>query len=189
MHSPTRSERSSGFLSQETGTDTFSSNHAKFQQFFFFFFLSSIPLARASFSLVNLRNVVPLIVSGVFTQTLLHGYFRQTGFVHTSTCTPRTAWRPPHKADEFSPATLCSACENRVTKLRKPIFACRNLACKPPQNARVRATLPFSNGTPPNQLRTNWIGIKWRTWSRLDRPASATRGYNIIYTYNFSPQI
>ena len=42
-----------------------------------------------------------------------------------------------------------------------------------------RDTRPFSNGTPPTQLRTNWIGIKWRTWSRLERTASATLGYNV----------
>ena len=34
------------------------------------------------------------------------------------------------------------------------------------------------------------FGIKWRTWSRLERTASATGGCSVhIYTYNFSPQI
>ena len=40
----------------------------------------------------------------------------------------------------------------------------------------------FSNGTPPNQLRTNWIGIKWRAWSWLERTASATHSYNVHKT-------
>ena len=39
--------------------------------------------------------------------------------------------------------------------------------------------MPFSNGTPPGQLRTNWIGVKWRTWSRQQPTVSATRGYNV----------
>ena len=42
--------------------------------------------------------------------------------------------------NKFSRATFCATCENRVTKLRKPIFACHNLAYKPPRNTRTRAT-------------------------------------------------
>ena len=63
MQSLTQIECSLVFLSQETGTDTFSSGHAKFQQVF----NSSISLARVAFSLVNLQNVFLLIASGVNT--------------------------------------------------------------------------------------------------------------------------
>ena len=80
VSSPIHVECSSGFLSKESGTGIFSSSHAKFHQFF--------PLsvsAMLAYSLVNLRNVLPL-------------------------------------ADDFSRATLCAACENRVTKLHKPIL-------------------------------------------------------------------
>ena len=67
MQSPTHIECSSVFPSQETGTlYTFSSSHAKFK-LFFFFFLFSISIARVAFSLVSLRNVFPLIASGVNT--------------------------------------------------------------------------------------------------------------------------
>ena len=54
---------------------------------------------------------------------------------------PRTTRRTSHKANEFSCAVLRAACENRITKLRKPIFACHTLACTPPRNARMCATL------------------------------------------------
>ena len=40
-------------------------------------------------------------------------------------------------------------------------------------------TMPFSNNRPLSQLRTNWIRIRWQTWSRLEHKASATRGYNV----------
>ena len=61
MQSPTHIECSSVFPSQETGTDTFSSSHPKFKQFFFF----SVSLARVALSLVNLRNVFLLVASAV----------------------------------------------------------------------------------------------------------------------------
>ena len=41
----------------------------------------------------------------------------------------------------FLVQTLCAACEHRITKFRKPTFACHNLACKSLRNARLRATL------------------------------------------------
>ena len=68
--SPTHIECSSVFPSQETGTDTFSSSHAKFKQFFMF--STSFPMV--AFSLVNLRNVFRSIASGVNTDasTWLH---------------------------------------------------------------------------------------------------------------------
>ena len=63
MQSPKHIECSSVFPSQETGTNTFSSSQAKFQQLFTW----SISLARVAFSLVNLRNVFQLITSVVNT--------------------------------------------------------------------------------------------------------------------------
>ena len=63
MQVPTHIAWSSVFPSQETGTDTCSSSHAKFQQVF----PLSISLARVAFSLVNLQNIFPLIASGVNT--------------------------------------------------------------------------------------------------------------------------
>ena len=67
----------------------------------------------------------------VWTQKLLHGYFCLTCFKHTHRPTS-------HKANELFHATQCAACEDRVMKLRKPIFACHNLA---PWNACMRVTL------------------------------------------------
>ena len=55
---------------------------------------------------------------------------------------PRTAWGTSHTANGFPRATQCAACKNRVTKLRKSVFACHNFTKhKPPRNARMRATL------------------------------------------------
>ena len=51
------------FPSQKSGTDTFSSSHAKFQQFV----PSSISLASVAFSLVNLQNIFQLVTSGLKT--------------------------------------------------------------------------------------------------------------------------
>ena len=125
MQSPTHIECSWGFLSQETGTNTFSSSHAKFQQFFPW----SISLARVAFSLVNPWNVFPLCTDAS-TWLLPSDLFRTYSRGEFLT-----------KQTSVSRATLCAACENRVTNLHKPIFACHNLACKPPQNAPMRATL------------------------------------------------
>ena len=53
----------------------------------------------------------------------------------------------------------------------------------------ARYTKPLSHGTLPCQLR---IRIKWQTWSWLERMASATRSYSVIYmiyTHKFSLQI
>ena len=95
MKSLTHIDCSSGFLSQETGTDTFlwamqSSSSFSLYQFLlqgsFFFGQSS-----KSLSADHLRCEH---------KTLLHGYFRQTCFVHTPR--PRTAWRTLHKARAFS---------------------------------------------------------------------------------------
>ena len=131
MHSPTHIEHSSVFLkrSQGNGTDTFSSSHVKFQQFF--------PLSISLLRLVFLWSKFKSSFSwspGVWTQIFLHGYFHQTCFVHGYLCQtffvhtrrPRTMWRISHKA-KVSHATLYVACENHVMKLLKPIFACHNL--------------------------------------------------------------
>ena len=62
----------------------------------------------------------------------------QTCFVHTRRL--RTMWWTSHNTDEFPHVNLCTACKNCPMKLRKPIFTCHNLACKPPQNACMHAT-------------------------------------------------
>ena len=43
----------------------------------------------------------------------------------------------------------------------------------------------FPNGMPPFQLRKNWIRIKWRMWSQLERWASATPVRNVYTHTNF----
>ena len=43
----------------------------------------------------------------------------------------------------------------------------------------THATRPFSNSMSLSQLRTNWIGIKWRTWSLLENMVSATHVYDV----------
>ena len=63
MQSPTHIECSSGFLSQEITTDTFSFCRAKFKQFF----PLSISLERVASSLVKFQNVFLLIASVVNT--------------------------------------------------------------------------------------------------------------------------
>ena len=51
---------------------------------------------------------------------------------------------------------------------------------------QVRDTRPFSNSTPPCQLRTNWIPIKWQTQLWLKCMVSATCSYNVrIHIKNF----
>ena len=73
------------------------------------------------------------------------------------------------------------------TRLRESLYETLQAYFRPPQShlqastkcRYVSNTRPFSNGTSPSQLRTNCIGIKWRTWSRLERTALATRGYNV----------
>ena len=62
--------------------------------------------------------------------------------------------------------------------------ACFRLPQSLLQVSTKRDTRPFSNGTPPSHLRTNWFGIKWRMWSRLRQTASSTFGYNVqSYTH------
>ena len=124
----------------------------------------------------------------MWTQTLLNDYFSRICFVHTRR--PRTAWRTSHKPNELSRATLCATCENRVAQFHKPFFRLPQSGLQ--ASTKRTYTRPFSNGTPPSQLRTNWIGIKWRTCSRLERTASATRCCNVynLYTYKFfSPNL
>ena len=124
MQSPTHTNCSLVFPSQETGTSTLSSSHVKFQLFF-------PSLARVAVSLVNLQEVFQLIASGVNTDV--------STWLHTRRS--RTACWTSHKANKFPCATLCVACENRVMKLCTPIFPCHNIVCKPQQNAHMCTTL------------------------------------------------
>ena len=52
---------------------------------------------------------------------------------------------------------LCATCENRVTKLCKPIYfhLPQSRLQASTKHTYVRDTRPFSNGTPPSQFRTN----------------------------------
>ena len=132
MQSPTHIECSSDFPFQENWSGSFSSSHSKSQQFFPW----SISLVTAAFSLVSLGNVFSWSLQ-VWTQTLLHGNFCWTCFVHIYR--PRIAWPSSHKANEFSYATFCAACKNHVTlyKTSQAFIACHNLAFKLPQNVRM----------------------------------------------------
>ena len=119
---------------------------------------------------------------------LLHDHFRRTCFVHTHR--PRTVWWTSNKANKFSYATLHVVWKNCTTKLHKFIFACHNLVCKPPWNARMHMTLSHLQ-TVLNQPRTNWIRIKWQTWSQLECMVSATRNgkvHNYTHLY-FLPEL
>ena len=113
MQSPTHSGCSSGFL--------FLRNRNRY----IFFQPCEVP---AIFPLINLsfegslffgQSSKPLSSDRLrceHRRSELHGYLRRTSFVHTRR--PWTAWPTSHKANEFSRAALCTACENRVTKIR-----------------------------------------------------------------------
>ena len=107
------------------------------------FFLLSISLTRAVFSVVNLRNVFQPIASGVNTDAstwlLSSGLF----------CTYSQTW---DRVVNFSQSNPMRGLREARTKLRKPSFACHNLAYKPPRNARTRATLGHFQTV---RLRTN----------------------------------
>ena len=77
-------------------------------------------------------------------------------------CNPMSSLREScHKTSQ----TYFRLPQSHLQASTKPTYACD--------------TRPFSNGMPLSQFRTNWIGIEWRTWSWLDRTASATHGYNV----------
>ena len=112
MQLPTHIECSSGFLSQETGTDTFSLSHEKFQQFFPW----STSLARLNFfgggGGGGRASPFPLIASGVNTDAstwLLPSDLFRTYL--------QTAWWTSHKVRKFSPATLCAAFQSGIVEL------------------------------------------------------------------------
>ena len=142
-------ECSLGFLSQEIGTDTFSSSRAKFQQFF----IISISLARVAFSFsqswkrlladclrcehrrFNMTTSEGL-VSYILADLGPHGDLltKQTSFlVQQYMWLARIALRK--FASLYLPATISLASPT------KRMYACN--------------TRPFSNSMPPNQLRTN----------------------------------
>ena len=98
----------------------------------------SVSLAKVAFSLVNLQNIFQLIALGMKTE------FHQTCFMHTRR--PRTTWHTCQKANEFSCATLCVACENHVYKTSQAYFhltqSCLQASTK---YMYARGTRPFSN--------------------------------------------
>ena len=77
---------------------------------------------------------------------------------------PRTAQWTSHTANKFSPATLCAACKNRVYETLQASFHLSQSRLQASTKwTNVRNTRPFSNGTPPSQLRTNWIRTERQT--------------------------
>ena len=118
FQSPTHIECSSVFPSQETWTDTFSLNRAKFHQFFPLINFS----CEDSFFLWSLFETSFSWSPQVWTQTLLHGYIRGTYFV--STRRPTTAWWTFPKTKEYScnpqRGFLESRCETAQAYFRLP---------------------------------------------------------------------
>ena len=137
MQSPTHIECSSGFCfffsSQETGTNTFSSSRVKSKQFLFFLFFFGLFVCFVLFCF-GLGVFCLFVCLFVFCCCFFLSFLFLSFFFNF-------AWRTSHKANEF--ATLCATCENRVTKLHKPIFpATSSLASlHDPRNARRRTTL------------------------------------------------
>ena len=145
MQSPTHIECSSVFPFQETGTNTFSSSQARFQQFF----PRSVSLARAAFSLVNLRSVFRLIASGVNTDAST--WLLPSDLFRTYSQTWDRVANLSQSKRVFS-AALCPTCkESSQAYLRLPQSRLQtSMKC-----TYERHTWPFSNGTPPSQLRTS----------------------------------
>ena len=140
MQSPTHIGRSLGFLSQETGTETFSSSHAKFQEFF----PSSVSLAMVAISLVNLRNVFPLIASGV--KAGASTWLLPSDLFRTYSQTFDRAANFSQSKRVFFP--MCGFRESHH-ETSQPYFRL------PQSRTYVRDIRPFSNGMHPSQLRTN----------------------------------
>ena len=113
----------------------------------------------------------------VWTQMLLHRFFRRTCFLHTRS--PRTVWWTSNKANNFfvQPyVQLVRIMSRNSASLFSP--ATISLASLH-RTHTAHDTWPFSNGMPPSQLRTNWISIKWWMWSWLERTAPTICGYNV----------
>ena len=82
----------------------------------------------------------------------LHGYFHRTCFVHTHR--PRTAWRTSRKANKFS-CTMQGLRESRYETLQAYFRLPQSRLQAFLKCMYAHDTRPFSNGTPPSQLRTN----------------------------------
>ena len=145
-------------------------------------------LPRVAFSLVNLQNVFQLISSGVNTDvstwllpldlfcTYLQTYNRMANFSQSKwvfLCNlMRSLWE--------------SHCKTSQAYFRLP----QSRLQVSTKHTYAHDTRPFSNSMPSNHLRTNWIGIKWQTWLRLEHTASATPSYNAhIHIKIFSPNL
>ena len=107
----------------------------------------------------------------------MYGYFHRTCFVHTRR--PRTVWQTSHKANEFLVQPSVNLQESHYETFHAYFRLLQSCLIASMKQTYVRDTRPFSNSTPPSQLRTNRIRIKWQTWSWLEHTASATRGYNV----------
>ena len=165
------------FLFQETGTDTFSSSHAKLQQFF----PLSISLVRVAFSLVILWKVFQMIAWGVNTDA--------------------STWLLPWYL--FCTCILADLgpCSELLTKhmsiLVQPFARLARIASQNFEGIFSPATISLASlhkthtcTRPPRQLRTNWFSIKWQTWSQLEYMAPATRCYNVhIHIQFFSANL
>ena len=148
-------------------------------------FSFSVSHERVAVSLVNLQNVFRLIASGVKTDastwSLLSNLFR-------------TYWPTLDRAANFLQSKRVFS-RNPKRDLRESRYkssqACRNLACKPPRNARTRTTLGHfqtvhlranSGQTDPGQN-----GGHDRGWSARRQQLSDIM--YIIYTNIFSPNV
>ena len=74
---------------------------------------------------------------------------------------------------------MCGLWESRHTTLQAYFRLQQSRLQASTKHMYARDTRPFSNGTSPSQLRTNWTGIKWQTWLWLERTASATPSHNV----------
>ena len=182
MQSWTHIECSSGFLSRGTRSHTFSSCHVKFEQFIplsisrcFFFGQSSKRLSadrlRCEHRRFNIATSVGDLFSAYSQISDRGANFSQSKRVFS--CSPMRGFRE-------------SCLETSQNFFHMPQYHLQAST----KRTYVRYTRPFLNDTPQSQLRTNWIGIKWQTWSRLKRTASATHDYNVhIHIQLFSPNL
>ena len=124
-------ECSSFFPFQETKTDTFCSSHAKFQQFFP---LINFSCKGSLFFGHSLKHLPAYCLRCEHKRFYMVSSIGLVLYIHT---------RPHGKLLTKQTSFLVQpyARQNCVINLHKTIFACPNLACKPPCKAHTRTTL------------------------------------------------
>ena len=148
----------------------------------------SISLASVALSLVNLQNVFLLIASGVNTDAST--WLLPSDLFHTYSQTYDHMANLSQSKQVFLCNPTCGLRESHHETLQAYFRLPQSRLQASTKRTYVRNTRPFSNGTPPSQLRTNWISIKWWTWLQLEHKASATRGYNVhIHIQLFSANL